>query len=441
MRITEKNTGVMMLMNTGKSALGIVLVFAVNMSTLQAGDNLPSSLEPLDISAPPAAKHRLAEHWFYGLRAEFEITQEQDYDVDAATADKLLLVSPLKPSIALAWVGDHAWSTYANFEIVKNLIMVDDSNTQTDRVKLLLDKAHVTYNNKGFQLRAGRLRFKTTREWMFDDTIDGVRMLFSDGGYTLNAAVFRERAFTENLLDSDQSVRVDHAWLSVDFPGGKGLETSAYLLRQIDRRRDETVDWLGFDIEGEWEDLDYWAQFATSKTNKRGVQGSGQGLNVGGVYRLLKRPRVFAIAAYALGTGNANDVDLGFRQTDMQDNSSKLGGVTRLVYYGEVFDPELGNLGIRSIGLGLRPVRDASIVMLWHQYRQQYALDELRESDLSVEPNGLSRALGSEVDLVFGYRMRGRLRAELVLGKFFPGTAFDSRSAARLINFSIRYNF
>ncbi len=422
------------------SSAVVAALFTFTALSLQAADTAPVAAS-LDVSAPPAARHALSQQWYYGLRIEFELTDEREYDLNRAAADRLSVISPVKPSFALAWLGEGPLSAYANFEAIKDHVMIDDLGTANTAPGLALDKVHATYTEGSFQLRAGRQRFKTTREWMFDDTIDGVRASLNQTDFILTAALFRERAFTENLLDQDIDKRIDHTWLGVTIPKSKDLEIGAYLLRQIDRDRNEGVDWFGVDLGGEWEELDYWLQAALSRADKRGQQGSGLGINAGGVYRLIKNPRIFAIANYAFGSGNANDVDLGFRQTDMQDNSAKLGGVTRLAYYGEVLDPELSNLTIVSIGLGIRPIRDASLIAMWHSYRQQHALDELRESDLSVEPNGLSRDVGNAFDLVIGYRIHPVLRAELVLGKFMPGPAFDTRSSASLVNFSVRYNF
>ncbi len=417
-----------------------VLLTLLTASPLNAA-GISTASPSLDVSAPPAARHPITQHLYYGLRIEFEYTDEREYDLDRTMADRLSVISPIKPSFALAWLGEGMWSAYANFELIKDHVVADDTATANTSTLLQLDKLHTTYKNGNFQSRVGRQRFKTTREWMFDDTIDGIKTSINQQDFILTAALFRERAFTENLLDRDPGKRVDHLWLGARTPENKTLEMGIYLLRQSDRRRNEDVDWVGIDVEGEWEELDYWFQAALNRTDKRGERSSGRGFNTGGVYRLLKNPRVFAIANYAFGSGNSNDVDLGFRQTDMQDNSDKLGGVTRLVYYGEVFDPELSNLTIMSLGLGIRPVRNASITVMWHSYRQHYALDELRESDLNIDTNGSNRDVGSEIDLVIGYRIRPVLRAELVIGKFTPGPAFDTRSAASLVNFSVRYNF
>jgi hypothetical protein len=144
--------------------------------------------------------------------------------------------------------------------------------------------------------------------------------------------------------------------------------------------------------------------------------------------------RTFLTLAYAFGSGDANPndgEDRNFRQTDLQDNEDRWGDVTRFKYYGELFDPELSNLDIFTAGIGIRPISRASVDVVYHLYRQDKAATRIWDSDLRTRPNGRSDKLGSEVDLVVGYRQRegSRLTLELVLGYFMPDEAFPASAA------------
>ncbi len=101
-----------------------------------------------------------------------------------------------------------------------------------------------------------------------------------------------------------------------------------------------------------------------------------------------------------------------------------------------MLDPELSNLRILTLGLGMRPTRDGSLDLLWHRYRQDLVSDAIRDSSLDAEPEGENARLGDELDLVFGYRWRDRQRLEVILGRFSPGDAFstdaDAASVARI---------
>lgn len=148
---------------------------------------------------------------------------------------------------------------------------------------------------------------------------------------------------------------------------------------------------------------------------------------------------------YARGSGDANrkdDVDRNFRQTGFEDNQAKFGGVTKFKYYGELFAPELRNLHIFTVGLGVRPSKRSSIDIVVHRYRQDELSDKLKGAGIDADPLGLSRDLGGEIDLILGYREIKDLRLELMVGYFAPGNAFDaSTDPAWFAGFETRYEF
>ena len=122
-------------------------------------------------------------------------------------------------------------------------------------------------------------------------------------------------------------------------------------------------------------------------------------------------------------------------------------------------DPELSNLNIFTAVLGFRPSDKFSADFVYHYYLQHTVADELRESALELEPNQdgsrQSRHLGSEFDIVFGFReIFGveDLAVDLALGYFLPGRAyrvavdedakiFKDADAALLVRFDITYEF
>ncbi len=131
-----------------------------------------------------------------------------------------------------------------------------------------------------------------------------------------------------------------------------------------------------------------------------------------------------------------------FRQTGLQDNEAKVGGRTPFAYYGEAFDPELSNMSIFTAGLGIRPTEGTSLNLIYHHYRQDKAIDELRDSAFDAEPNGRSRRLGNEIDLVFGVGEDEDFRGPCLLGYFMPGRAFGGGADNALFaNFEVSYEF
>ena len=125
----------------------------------------------------------------------------------------------------------------------------------------------------------------------------------------------------------------------------------------------------------------------------------------------------------------------------MQDNNGKFGGVTSFRYYGELFDPELANLHIGTLGAGFLFTKKGSIDLVGHYYRQDESARKIIDSDIDRKPNGNDRELGWEVDAIVGWRPVRAWDFEFVLGWFKPGEAFAKKDDAWLSKFHIRYRY
>jgi alginate production protein len=136
----------------------------------------------------------------------------------------------------------------------------------------------------------------------------------------------------------------------------------------------------------------------------------------------------------AAGTGDGHPsggVDRNFRQSGLQGNEGDFNGATDFKYYGELFDPELSNLSIFTTGVGINPTKTSSIDLVYHSYRQEKASDSLSDAGIDINPDGRSKKLGSETDLIIGYVNEDRplsFEMALILGYFIPGKAFPSSS-------------
>lgn len=243
-------------------------------------------------------------------------------------------------------------------------------------------------------------------------------------------------------------------------------EVAAYGLYRDDRSSEgERPIFLGVRSIGEaFDDLDYWIDFAhvrgrgefdRKKMTSDDIRGFG--FDIGGTYAFDLPSKPSMTLGYAFGTGDSepwDNVDHSFRQTGLQDNTDKFNGVTSFKYYGELFDPELSNMHILTLGIGFRPSRRSSIDFVYHFYRQAAISDEIRDAAIDLDPNEdetrLSKRLGSEIDLIFGYREIQNVSIELVLAYFFPGSAlrrevnddvFEDADDAFLAGLELRYSF
>jgi alginate production protein len=132
---------------------------------------------------------------------------------------------------------------------------------------------------------------------------------------------------------------------------------------------------------------------------------------------------------FAFGSGDVDSsgrAHRGFRQTGLHDNSDKLNGTTSVRYYGELFNPELSNLMVFTVGAGIRPTKKVSMEIIYHHYWQDRAHDELKDSDIDADPDGVNRELGAEFDAVLVLRNIFNFTIEASFGVFVPGKAFSS---------------
>ena len=154
--------------------------------------------------------------------------------------------------------------------------------------------------------------------------------------------------------------------------------------------------------------------------------------------------RWYLTGAWAFGSGDddtRDGSDNNFRQTGLQDNNAKFGGVTSFRYYGELVDPELANLHIGTLGIGYRFNKTSSLDILGHYYRQDEAARKLIGFDLDKKANGIDRELGWEVDAILGWRPSPAWDLELVYGWFKPGEAFEDASDASLGKVQVRFRY
>jgi alginate production protein len=104
-----------------------------------------------------------------------------------------------------------------------------------------------------------------------------------------------------------------------------------------------------------------------------------------------------------------------------------------------VVDPELANLKVLTFGLGWRPRRRVSLDLVGHRYRQHRLSRRWLESQIDKNPNGGNSDLGSEVDLVLGWRTNRQWDLEVVAGWFRPGDAFGRADDAFFGKVQFRY--
>jgi len=303
-----------------------------------------------------------------------------------------------------------------------------------------LGEAYVLFRDIGFGLdvQLGRQDFDDSREWLYDQNLDGLR-LFRDAG-----RLHFELSMSTTL--GDGSIRDQDATNTIFYVSNRGQRRhlAAYVVhRDFGSERDETQSHVGVRAIGRWTDgLKGWAELSalTGNRGEREVAAWGGDLGLSWVSRAPSRLTLTLGIAHGSGDdGSASDKR--FRQTGLQDNNARLGGVTAVQYYGELMAPELSNLTISTIGIGGRISKGISLELIGHTYRQDVASPQLSRTNLDQRPDGIDPSLGREIDLVVGVRRFQKWDIELVGARFEPGSAFPEAENATLAKAQIRYRY
>jgi len=367
-------------------------------------------------------------------RDEFDLNRDRDRD-DIEIGEQLK--------------GDLLWGfsdngSFALFEVSarREDELKDDRENESD-TSLLITRAYAYWIlGPETRLQVGRQDFDEEREWLYDDRLDGVRFHYRGAPIELEVSLSSglKVLHTKNSME-DTITFISLARYRLD----EEIHLSAYI---IDRRDRGTEDFSPFhyglrSYGRPKTGIRHWLELSRATGDDGERQIDGYGIDGGLTYAFDHDLKPAITLGWALGTGDRHpdDDQSPFRQTGLQDNNARFGGVTSFRYYGELFDPELSNLEVTTLGAGFRPVKDASIDLIAHTFRQDWVSNEKGKTDIKRAPNGRSRNIGWELDMVLGYRWRKTVNLELVLACFNPGNAFDERDSAYLAALQMRYMF
>lgn len=382
---------------------------------------------------------RLGDRLLFTTLIEGRYTGEDNYDLDdrrpldfhskAASARGRFILAP----------GEHGISGQLEFRYAR--IWADDDllgNFAVDDSRL--GESFIYFDDPfavDFDIQAGRLDFDDRREWLYDQNLDGLRVFWNVSGW------LAELSLTTTF--SDGSPRDENTYNYMAYISNIDRRFAAYV---IHRDTDlpglrEKITHLGLRAFVEWPiQHETWLELAHVDGSRNDSRLGAWAMDVG-TTRSIGRSW-YLTAAWAFGQGDdqpGNGTDGNFRQTQMQDNNGKFGGVTSFRYYGELVDPELANMHIGTLGIGYRFTAKSSIDLVGHYYTQDKAVRRIIDSDLDQRPNGIDRELGWEIDAVIGWRPVRSWDFEMVIGRFTPGQAFRIRDDAWISKLQIRYRY
>jgi len=334
-------------------------------------------------------------------------------------------------------------------------------------------------------IQIGRQNFAEDREWWWDTDLDAIRLYVTYPTLSLEVAIAEElgrESLTDDLADiEDQDITrfiaKGHLRLSSELnldtfflhqsDHSSSFNVADIIAANLEDEDDANLTWVGVRLSGTLDLLDifeteYWIdiarvsgeethyEFDELPNGELGVGSvldqdrSGTAIDVGGTLTLSGiQMGVFSepalTLAYASGSGDESS-DGTFRQTGLNDNNGRFNGVDRFRYYGELVRPELENLSVATLSLGLLFNDESSLEIIYHHYAQNH-LSTRHSLRIDQRANGGSLDLGDELNLVFGIEEWEHVEIEAIGGIFSPGRAFTNDDPAWFVALKMDYNF
>jgi hypothetical protein len=373
-----------------------------------------------------------------GGRVEAGFLNEENFDVGQRDIERTVLARV--QVLASAQVTE---SIEAYTKITMSQNVIPGSSTRGDA---RLSEGYLMFHRLGgapVDLQIGRQRFRDSREWIFDDYLDAARVHVNLPAVRLEAAVSR------GIFSGDERVRERRDQLqffasAVTHVGA--AQVGGYALARRDTTRDERPIWIGGRLNGRaginW---NYWGDVVARRGASRASRLAGWAFDTGVKHTWSQRWSPTVTVGYAFGSGDqtrGDGRDTRFRQTDLEDNRAYFGGLRRVAIYGELFDPELSNLRVFTVGFGVRPRRNFAVDAIYHRSAQAIATTALPSSNLDGSLEGRQGALGDELNVVFTLRAVPGVDFDLAVGAFLPGRAFGAaRTSAFFWRPQLRFSF
>lgn len=413
----------------------------------------PQSGDPATPGDPALSRYperplisRLTYQFSYG--SESDVTYRRNTDLDRRLRDNALTVSP-QINGAIIYRPDDRVEMMLEAVLQRDVAVKEEKivtlpNGQTQLAprrynSLPIDQAWVTFKDLGpIDLTFGRRNYEDDRHWLYDTSLDTALVKMKQGLFQAELSYSRKDRLDLDLLAPVQKTRNDTYMAYLSYRGIEDIRVAGYTIYREDQAgREGQPLHLGLRASGMPSDrFNFWSELALlrgkDETNKN---FKAFAVDIGGTYRFPHLPYAPNVTlGYANGSGDGNPTDSRnreFRQTGLHSNEARLGGISKLKYYGEALDPDLSNLQILTVGVGFRPAPNMSVDLVYHRYKLNNLASDLRNAALTAEMNQdssrPSKHVGDALDVVFGFRnLFGirRLGLDLRAGLFFPGDAY-----------------
>ena len=298
-----------------------------------------------------------------------------------------------------------------------------------------------------------RVEFISIGEWWlwWDEELDAIKLESSYGDFEALIGLAEEQArentdqdFIDPEVDGIQRIIASLGWQIADsqslhfyyldqqddsssFIDGETIDT--------DKEDEEDADltWTGISYLGEFEDdgmgeLEVELHYARVSGDETVYEFEAM---PGGTSDVDGDPVKNRVAGSARGflinwsPAPADDWSfiLGRAQGEREYRQNGLQGDSEV--FGELFQPELANLVIETIGVEYEINEYVEIGLLAFGYEQDRAIDELRDATIDFELNGTSKDIGEEIDLVLTVEAFDGMELSLIAAEFKAGKAYN----------------
>lgn len=282
-------------------------------------------------------------------------------------------------------------------------------------IKEVLISANISKNTA---ITLGHLRFSDQNKWVVDKAVDGVHFRRRGENQAFEFALFKDD------YDNDSTYALAHF---VQFKKNRSTGVFAIAERAQDASLFHLTGYFNRQINSRF---GYSLNIAGLASNRVNTMRNGFGFDLTATQKISThnwKPEI----NFGLAFGSK-----GFRQTRLQSNKTNKGGQMLSYQYGYVYEPELTNIGIASLSIGLRPRRSFSMDLKLFAYLQASKQVATPLARISGVTNGTSAYLGTEISLVGAWRPNKKSKIQFGVGMFKPGSAYINHPIAKRLYFS-----
>ncbi|MGB0412038.1 MAG: alginate export family protein [Pikeienuella sp.] len=392
-------------------AAAIMSLTAVATDAAGAGKAKHYGAPVFDIDKRKKTKTELTDWAAYSAYASTRYSGERNLNLDDNLNDKS---DKLSGYVGVAVRAEPAEGFVGFLHAEAELTHRGTHKATTTTADLHIKEALVAYRLSATStVSAGRLRIGDKQKWVADAAVDGVHL-----GYKADGTLIELGAFT-GTRDNDGLYALGHlARLSTS----NAVGAFGVLEAQDGEKR---AHLSGYWADKPSDDLSYSFNAGVVVGDGANNQPAGVGFDARAIKKVGEHewnPQL----TVGIAAGSK-----GFAQTELHSNKTYDGGQTQFNRYGYVYQPELANMAVATLGVGIRPSRMFSLDLAAHAYSQIQPMTTTPDARVRGATNGDAAFLGGEISLVGAWRPTKKSKFEFGLSIFQAGPAYQNQETAK----------